>query len=76
MSKIILLFCLGPPDPGHISLVHHCSTVVCIAGQPNYILIEPRDTYHNICAFKDDEVDVHNYQIIISEVCHDYQYIY
>ena len=50
-------------------MVQHSSTVVCTAKLPHYILIEPRDQYHNLCSFLPGKADTHNYSISIKEVC-------
>lgn len=48
--KWCILF-IGPPDPLKTGFVHHCSTIVCVEGMPERLLIESRDDYNNLCTF-------------------------
>ncbi|CAL4080991.1 unnamed protein product, partial [Meganyctiphanes norvegica] len=67
-SPFIKNFNPGDPDPTKTVMVQHSSTVVCTAGQPHHILIEPRDEYHNVCTFLPGQADTHNYAIAIVEL--------
>ncbi|XP_045123430.1 apoptosis-resistant E3 ubiquitin protein ligase 1-like isoform X2 [Portunus trituberculatus] len=67
-SPFVKQFLPGPPDPSKIVMVQHCSTVVCTAGQPHHILIEPRDQYHNVCSFPPGRPDTHSYAISVVEL--------
>ncbi|XP_049833521.1 apoptosis-resistant E3 ubiquitin protein ligase 1 isoform X2 [Schistocerca gregaria] len=50
-SPFLKNFLPGPPDPHKTVFVRHSSTVVCTAGMPHSLMIEPRDEFDNLCVF-------------------------
>ena len=44
----------GSPDPSKTTLVRPTSMVVCTAGVPHQLLLEPRDEYSNYCSWSHD----------------------
>jgi len=43
------IVCSGPVDVGQTMFVNHTSTVTCMEGCDHQFLVEPRDTYGNLC---------------------------
>lgn len=58
----------GPPDPNKSVFVRHSSTVVCTAGIPHSLAIEPRDEFNNLCLFHSDENPTEGYNVAITQV--------
>jgi hypothetical protein len=58
----------GPPDPNKSVFVRHSSTVVCTAGIPHSLAIEPRDEFNNLCSFRPDENPTDGYDVAITQV--------
>lgn len=53
-SPFVKQFLPGQPDGSRTSLVHPVSTVVCTAGVPHQLLLEPRDEFGNFCSWIND----------------------
>lgn len=53
-SPFIKYFLPGPPDASKTTMVRPSSIVVCTAGTPHQLLLEPRDEYGNYCSWKSD----------------------
>lgn len=53
-SPFIKLVIPGSPDPSKTALVRPMSMVVCTAGIPHQLLLEPRDEYGNYCSWSHD----------------------
>jgi hypothetical protein len=53
-SPFVKYFRPGPPDPSKTTLVRPTSMVVCTAGIPHQLLLEPRDEYGNYCSWNHD----------------------
>lgn len=51
-SPFLRSFVPGPIDPRRSRMVRPASTVVCCAGAPTTLHIEPRDEYGNTCQFE------------------------
>jgi hypothetical protein len=58
----------GLPDPNKSVFVRHSSTVVCTAGIPNSLAVEPRDEFNNLCIFRPDENPTEGYNVAITQV--------
>jgi len=58
----------GPPDPNKSVFVRHSSTVVCTAGIPNSLAVEPRDEFNNLCIFRPDENPTEGYNVAVTQV--------
>ncbi|PSN50365.1 Apoptosis-resistant E3 ubiquitin protein ligase 1 [Blattella germanica] len=58
---------VGPPDPNKSVFVRHSSTVVCTAGVPHMLAIEPRDEFNNLCLFRPDENPIDGYNVAITQ---------
>lgn len=58
----------GPPDPNKSVFVRHSSTVVCTAGIPNSLAVEPRDEFNNLCVFRPDENPTEGYNVAVTQV--------
>jgi hypothetical protein len=48
--------------------VRHSSTVVCTAGIPNSLAVEPRDEFNNLCIFRPEENPTEGYNVAITQV--------
>lgn len=70
-SPFLKKFSPGPPYPQHATLVGHSSTVVCEAMQQHALLLEPRDQYHNLCAFIPGQEEPSAYTLRVTEACGD-----
>lgn len=57
-SPFFKTFIPGPVDARRSRLIRPASTVVCSAGAPTLLHIEPRDEYGNACVFDTDEEHV------------------
>lgn len=53
-SPFFKTFIPGPMDARRSRLIRPASTVVCCAGAPTLLHIEPRDEYGNACVFDAD----------------------
>lgn len=53
-SPFFKTFIPGPMDARRSRLIRPASTVVCCAGAPTLLHIEPRDEYGNACVFDSD----------------------
>lgn len=58
----------GLPDPNKSVFVRHSSTVVCTAGIPNSLAVEPRDEFNNLCIFRPDENPTEGYNVAITQI--------
>lgn len=54
-SPFFRTFIPGAVDARRSRLVRPASTVVCCAGSPTLLHIEPRDEYGNACIFENDD---------------------
>ncbi|CAG7785471.1 unnamed protein product [Allacma fusca] len=52
-SPFLKTFLPGPIDPQKTVFLRQTSTVVCVTGVPHKLMIEPRDTFGNICRPQD-----------------------
>ena len=62
-SPFIKTFVPGTMDARRSRLVRPASTVVCCAGAPTLLHIEPRDEFGNACVFGTDDDPIKGYQI-------------
>ncbi|XP_023722301.1 apoptosis-resistant E3 ubiquitin protein ligase 1 isoform X3 [Cryptotermes secundus] len=67
-SPFVKTFLPGPPDPNKSVFVRHSSTVVCTAGIPHSLAIEPRDEFNNLCLFHSDENPTEGYNVAITQI--------
>lgn len=67
-SPFLKSFLPGPPDPNKTVFVRQSSTVVCTAGIPHSMTIEPRDEYDNLCVFGPDDYPAQGYNVNITQV--------
>lgn len=67
-SPFIKTFLPGPVDVGQTVFVYHTSTVMCMEGIDHQLLVEPRDTYGNLCVSA-QSLDHGNFSIALTETC-------
>ncbi|XP_046387424.1 apoptosis-resistant E3 ubiquitin protein ligase 1 isoform X2 [Ischnura elegans] len=67
-SPFIKYFKPGPPDANKTIFVRHCSTVICTAGIPHSLFIEPRDEFNNLCVFAPLADPTEGYTVKITEI--------
>ncbi|XP_033327204.1 apoptosis-resistant E3 ubiquitin protein ligase 1 isoform X3 [Megalopta genalis] len=69
-SPFLKSFLPGPPDPNKTIFVRQSSTVVCTAGFPHSMTIEPRDEYDNLCIFGPGDKPTEGYRVNITQARH------
>lgn len=67
-SPFFRTFIPGAVDARRSRLVRPASTVVCCAGSPTLLHIEPRDEYGNACIFENDDDPVQVISIAFSQI--------
>ncbi|XP_043473097.1 apoptosis-resistant E3 ubiquitin protein ligase 1 isoform X1 [Leptopilina heterotoma] len=67
-SPFLKIFLPGPPDPNKTVFVRQSSTVVCTAGVPHSLTIEPRDEYDNLCIFGPADKPTEGYDVNITQI--------
>ncbi|XP_067009797.2 apoptosis-resistant E3 ubiquitin protein ligase 1 [Anabrus simplex] len=67
-SPFVKHFLPGPPDPHKTIFVRHSSIVVCTAGIPHSLAIEPRDEFNNLCLFKPEDNPTQGYAVAITQI--------
>ncbi|XP_053677079.1 apoptosis-resistant E3 ubiquitin protein ligase 1 isoform X1 [Anopheles nili] len=67
-SPFLKTFAPGPMDARRSRLIRPASTVVCCAGAPTFLHIEPRDEHGNTCQFETDCDPIKGYSIDIFDL--------
>lgn len=67
-SPFFKQFIPGPMCANRSRLIRSASIVVCQAGLPNILYIEPRDEYGNICNFDNDSDPIKGYNVEIYDL--------
>ncbi|KAK2161321.1 hypothetical protein NP493_1590g00048 [Ridgeia piscesae] len=67
-SPFIKSFLPGPVDVGQTMFVNHTSTVTCMEGCDHQFLVEPRDTYGNLCV-STQSLHHGKFNITLTETC-------
>ncbi|XP_310176.3 apoptosis-resistant E3 ubiquitin protein ligase 1 isoform X2 [Anopheles gambiae] len=67
-SPFTKTFAPGPMDARRSRLIRPASTVVCCAGAPTFLHIEPRDEHGNTCQFEADCDPIKGYSIDIFDL--------
>lgn len=67
-SPFLRSFIPGPMDARRSRLIRPASTVVCCAGAPTALHIEPRDEYGNTCQFESNMDPVQGHEIDIYDL--------
>uniref|UniRef100_A0A182S5L9 Apoptosis-resistant E3 ubiquitin protein ligase 1 PH-like domain-containing protein n=1 Tax=Anopheles maculatus TaxID=74869 RepID=A0A182S5L9_9DIPT len=67
-SPFVKTFAPGPMDARRSRLIRPASTVVCCAGAPTFLHIEPRDEHGNTCQFEADCDPIKGYSIDIFDL--------
>lgn len=68
-SPFTKTFLPGPMDGRRSRLIRPASTVICCAGSPTLLYIEPRDEFGNACNFEDlDQDPVKGYRVEIFDL--------
>ncbi|XP_055683198.1 apoptosis-resistant E3 ubiquitin protein ligase 1 isoform X1 [Lutzomyia longipalpis] len=67
-SPFLKTFIPGKMDARRSRLIRPANTVVCSAGAPTLLHIEPRDEYGNACTFGNDDDPVKGYRIDIFDL--------
>lgn len=67
-SPFLRTFMPGQMDARRSRLIRPASTVVCCAGSPTLLYIEPRDEYGNACTFSVDDDPTKGYSIQILDL--------
>ncbi|XP_037957944.1 apoptosis-resistant E3 ubiquitin protein ligase 1 isoform X2 [Teleopsis dalmanni] len=67
-SPFLKTFLPGPVDARRSRFVRPASTVVCCAGTPTLLHIEPRDEFGNACIFENDDNLIKGYRVEIFDL--------
>lgn len=67
-SPFFKTFLPGPMDARRSRLIRPASTIVCCAGAPTQLHIEPRDDYGNACVFDVNDDPTSGYQIQVFDL--------